>query len=205
MPTAPPRRDSSEYVALERLPKETATDALARVGDDILTDVGGSELRDRRPNKKLPKQLAALVGLRAQGYDNKEIADKLRIKAWRLRTLIATARREYGWSDLGSQLQDQAVPLAIASTLQHLEYEGSAEGVKEGRFQATPATLRGLGVFKSHTAAKVEKTEQTTHVLRVEIALPEAPPGSVVAVGRVLATPRRAARLDAPVSADPAP
>jgi hypothetical protein len=141
------------------------------------------------------------VALRAQGYDNKEIADKLQVGAWRVRTLIALARKEYGWSDLEHQLEDVAVPLAIAATIQHLEYEGSPEGVKEGRFQATPSTLRGRGVFKSHSAAKVEKTEETTHVLRVEIALPSLPAGSVVAEGRVLATPRRSAPvLDAEIA-----
>jgi len=167
-------------------------DALTRVGDGIVTEAGGSDLRDSRPNKRLPRQLAALVALRAQGFDNHEIAQKLKIKSWTLRMLIAKARREYGWSDLGSKLADEAIPLAIESTIKHLEYEGSAKGVEEGRYQATPAVLRGRGVFQSHSAAKVESTERSLHVLRVEIAIPEGPPGSGVVTGSVLATPRRA-------------
>ena len=127
-----------------------------------------------------------------QGFDNHEIAQKLKIKSWTLRMLVAKARRDYGWSDLGSKLADEAGPLAIDATIKHLEYEGSAEGVAEGRYQATPAVLRGRGVFQSHSAAKVEATERSLHVVRVESAIPEGPPGSGVATGSVLATPRRA-------------
>lgn len=177
-------------------------DALARVGDGILAEVGGSDTKDSRKDKKLPRQLAGLVGLRAQGFDNVEIAERLRVSPQKLRALIAKARRDYGWSDLESQVNDIAVPLAVASTIKHLEFEGSAIGVAGGMSTVTRATMGGVGIFKSHSAAKVESKSENTNILRVEIAIPQLPPGVQgleLAEGSVLATPRRALLHSAPV------
>lgn len=184
-----------ELEALTPINGERPMDALARVGDGIVQEFGGGDDKDARKNKKLPRQLAALVALRAQGYDNHEIADKLRVTPRKLKALIAKARKEYGWSDLADQLAHVAIPLAMESTIKHLEHEASAAGVAEGRSTVTRATLAGVGVFKSHSAAKVESKSEETKILRVEIALPELPPGDqglCAAGGNVLATPRRA-------------
>lgn len=191
-----------EFLAIAPAPGENPMDALARVGDGIVQEVGGSDTKDDRKNKKLPRQLAALVALRAQGFDNHEIAERLGVDSRKLKALIAKARKEYGWSDLAEKLANVAVPLAIESTIAHLEYEGSAAGVTQGMSTMTRATLGGVGVFKSHSAAKVEQKSETTKVLRVEIVLPQLPPGGQgheLAVGSVLATPRRALVSSVPV------
>jgi hypothetical protein len=190
-----PPAATPEFDALEPLAGESGLDALVRVGGGIVAEVGGSDARDKRKDKKLPRQLAALVALRAQGFDNKEIADKLQVSQRRLKSLIATARTEYGWSDLESKLIDVAVPLAMESFISHIEYEGSKAGVALGRNAMTKAALGGVGMLKSHTAAKQEIKSETLNVLRVEITLPQMPPGSqspLLADGSVLATPRRA-------------
>lgn len=184
---------TDEYVALEPRDGEDPLDALARVGDGIVTDAGGSDTRDTRKNKKLPRQLAALVALRAQGFDNVEIAERLRVSPQKLRALVAKARKEYGWSDLGDQIAHVAVPQAVANVIKHLEYEGSAAGVLRNESTMTRATLAGTGMFKTHSAVKQESESRQTNILRVEIALPELPPGqALAAIDGVLATPRRA-------------
>jgi hypothetical protein len=133
--------------------------------------------------------------LRAQGFDNKEIADRMGVSQQKVRALIAKARKEYGWSDLADKLAHHAVPLAVEATIKHLEFEASKAGVIEGRSTMTRATLGGVGIFKGHTAAKQESKTTEERVLRVEISLPQMPPGAQgaePAIGSVLATPRRA-------------
>jgi hypothetical protein len=184
-----------EYEALTPRDGETGLDALARVGDGIVVDAGGSDAKDKRKNKSLPRQLAALVALRAQGFDNHEICQQLDIKPRRLKALISQAMKDYGWSDMESKLVNVAVPLAMESFIAHIEHEGSAAGVALGRNAMTKAALSGVGMLKSHTAAKQEIKSETLNVLRVEITLPQMPPGSqapLLTDGSVLATPRRA-------------
>jgi hypothetical protein len=190
MPTPTP-----EYEALPPRAGETGLDALTRIGDEIVQEVGGSDTKDSRKDKKLPRQLAALVALRAQGFDNREIAEKMNVSPQKLRALIQKARRDFGWDDLADRLANVAIPLAMESTIKHIEFEGSPLGVIKGQSTMTRAALAGVGIFKSHSAAKQEVKKESTTTLRVEIALPELPPGvqgAEVAAGSVLATPRRA-------------
>lgn len=190
-PTPPP--PTPEYAALAPQADESPLDALARVGDGIVQEVGGSDSRDTRKNKKLPRQLAALVALRAQGFDNVEIAEKLGIDQRKLKALVAKARREYGWSDLAHKLADVAVPLAVDGMIKHIEHEGSAAGVALGRSTMIRAALSGVGVLKTHSAVKQESKSEQTNVLRVEIVLPQMPPGQDTGqIEGVLAAPRRA-------------
>jgi predicted transcriptional regulator len=182
-------------------------DALARVGEGIVSEVGGSDSKDpSRKNKKLPRQLAAVVALRAQGYDNREIAEKIGETTQKVTRLIMKARKEYGWSDLHEQLVHRAVPQAMENVIRHLDHEGSEAGIKQGMSTMTRATVAGVGIFKSHSAAKVEQKSESTNVLRVEVVLPQLPPGVqalALSEGSVLATPRRA--LPAPDSTPVAP
>jgi hypothetical protein len=58
----------------------------------------------------------------------------------------------------------------------------------------TRALLNGVGMLKSHTAAKQEIKSETTNVLRVEITLPKMPPGTQTTgspIDGILAAPRR--------------
>ena len=194
VPANPPA-PTPEFEALTPQPGENPMDALARVGDAISREVGGSDDKDSRKNKKMPRQLATLVLLRAQGFDNQEIATKLGVNKDKLKRLIARARKEYGWNDLGDKVAHVAVPQAVESALKHLEFEGSSLGVMKGQSTMTRAMLAGVGLFKTHSAAKVEQKSESTNVLRVEIAIPQVPPGVQglqLAEGSVLATPRRA-------------
>lgn len=202
MDTSPTTPDPTpEYDALEPRDGENPLDALTRVGEEIVREVGGgSDSRDpSRKDKKLPKQLAALVALRAQGFDNHEIAERLGVTVQKLRILIAKARKVYGWSDLGDQIAHVAVPQAISNVIKHLDYEGTPDAIKKGQSTMTQKTVAGVGIFRSHSAVKQESKNETTNVLRVEISLPQLPQGATAPqIDGVLATPRRASLLSAP-------
>lgn len=183
-----------ELIALTPQLGEAPLDALARVGEDLIAATG-DETKDTRRDKKLPRQLGAMVALRAQGFDNVEIAERLGIDKRQLRALLAKARHDFGWNDLNEKLIDVALPIAVDNIVKHLEYEGTALGVIKGESVMTRALAAGLGTFKSHSAVKQETKNETTNVLRVEITLPQLPPGvqgSSLTDGSVLATPRRA-------------
>lgn len=193
---AEPLRPAStpEFDALVPQPGESPMDALSRVGDSIVPTVAGDEDKDSRKDKKLPKQLAALVALRAQGFDNAEIAQRLGVSRQKVYSLIAKARKTYGWDDLADKLANVAVPIAVDNVIRHLEHEQTEGALKMGMSTMTRSTLSGVGMFKSHAAAKVETKSEHRHVLRVEIMLPTLPPGDqgTGQVPGVLATPRRA-------------
>lgn len=197
MPLVPPDPPAAtpEFLALSPEPDEAPLDPLARIGQDITADLGGDESRDARKNKKLPRQLAGLVFLRAQGFDNREIADRLGVGQQTLRKLIAKARREYGWDDLGSKLADVALPIAVDNVIKHLDQEGTPEAVASGQHTMTRTVAAGLGALKTHAAVKSEIKKTEIQVLRVEFAgVPQLPPGggSRLVEGSVMAAPRRA-------------
>lgn len=170
-------------------------DTLARVGDDILREFGGGDdARDSRRNKKMPKQLGALVALRAQGFDNKEIAERLGVSPRKLTALITKARKEYGWNDLGEKLAHVALPKAVDNIIKHLDHEGDADAVKDGQSLMTRTFAAGMGVFKTHSAVKQTSKNENLNVMRIEIVgLQQLPEGAQAtgSVPGVLATPRR--------------
>ncbi len=196
MQTSPwPPAPTPELVALSPLPGESGLDALTRVGDGIVTEAGGSDAKDSRKDKKLPRQLAALVALRAQGFDNTEIAEKLGVDKRKLKSLINKAMRDYGWSDMADKLANVAVPLAMESVIKHLEHESTQMARVNGQHTMTRDVMKGVGIFKSHSAVKQESKSENTNILRVEVILPTLPPGVQalqIADGSILATPRRA-------------
>lgn len=154
------------------------------------------------PKKKLPRQLAGLIVLRTQGFDNKEIADRLGVSVPTVKRLIAKARREYGWSDLSDKLTNVALPQAVENIVAHLEHEGTPEAIANGESTMTRELARGLGAFKNHQAVKTEKTKTSIQVLKVLIELPPGVQGANGLVEGVLATPRRALPAAVP---NPAP
>ena len=200
--SATPPAPTPEYTALHPEPGEQPMDALARVGDAILSEFGGGdEQKDERKNKKMPKQLAALVGLRAQGFDNKEIAERLGVTPRKLTALIAKARKEYGWSDLGDKLAHVAVPRAVDNVIRHLEHEGSDMAAINGQNLMTRTVLAGTGVFKTHSAIKETRRSENFNVMRIEITMPQLPEGANAGpVDGVLAAPRRAQLSGAPAA-----
>lgn len=193
-PDTPPA--TPEYDALVPHDGEGGLDALARVGEDLAKEFGGSDTKDpSRRNKKLPKRLGALVMLRAQGFDNREIAARLGVTVGTVKTLIAKARKEYGWSDLGDKIMHRAIPQAVDNVIAHLDHEGTEDAVKRGQNVMTLKTLAGVGVFKTHSAVKQDSKTEATNILRVEIALPSLPSGDQgpsLTIGSVIGTPRRA-------------
>lgn len=207
MPIAPePPADTPEYTALEPRADEAPMDALARVGAGVLDEFGGGdEHKDARKNKQMPKQLGALVALRAQGFDNAEIAKKLGVTPRKLTALIAKARKEYGWSDLEDRLVHVAVPKAMDNVIKHLDHESSEAAQVNGQHLMTRTVLGGVGVFRTHTAVKQTSKNENLNVMRIEILMPEKPEGlSAGPVAGVLAAPRRAVPSGAAAALPPA-
>lgn len=194
--SATPPASTEEFAALSPLEGETPGDALARVGDGVVTALGVT------PDKKLPRQLAGLIVLRTQGFDNREIADRLGVSVPTIKRWIAKARREYGWSDLSDKLMHTALPQAVDNIVRHLEYEGTDAAIANDQSTMTRELAKGLGTFKSHQAVKSEKVKTSIQVLKVQIELPPGVQGTNALVEGVLATPRRALPI---ATAHPAP
>lgn len=192
-----------EYEALVPEPGEAGLDPLTRIGTGLATEAGGSDDKDpTRDNKNLPKQLGALMTLRAQGFDNTEIAKQLGVKPGALKKLLKQAQKDYGWSNLSQKIAAAAIPRAVDNVIRHLDHEGKPGAVAKGRNRMTREVLKGLGVFKTHAAIKQESKSESINVLRVEIALPEIPNGVSITDGSVIAAPRRA-MLPAVIDVEP--
>jgi transposase len=163
------------------LPGETGSQALERIGAEVLP----KQTKRGRP-AKLPRQLAAIVACRTEGMSDKEIAQALNISIFTIRKILQRARKEHHLSDLVDRMENRAVPQAVENLIEFLDD-------KDREF--TMATLKGVGIFRNHSAQKTEQTNTNQNTLRVEIVMPDfnltaAPP---TAIGAITATPRRPA------------
>lgn len=182
-------------------PVDTGVDGLAHVGESIAKSVTERKnLKSNKQHRKLSKRLTHLVLLREQGYDNAEIAAKLKVSLSTLYRLLAQARKA-GWDDLTDKLVNHAVPRAVDNVISHLDYESTTPALLKGQNLMTREVLKGVGVLKSHTAAKTESRTLETRVLRVEIALPSGDGGLDTTAPGVMGTPRRAVALPSPIPA----
>ncbi len=167
-------------------PGETGTDVLDRVGKQLVPS--RSKMRDR----KLPRQLAAIIACRTEGMSDAAIAKALGLATGTVRGILMRARKELGLSDLVDRVEHRAVHTAVDNLIDGLDHKDK---------DYTLATLKGMGVFKHHSAVKQESSAQVSNELRVVFELPDgAAAGALpqVAIGAIMATPRRIA---APIAA----
>lgn len=178
----------------ERQPGETGGDALARIGAAVLpaagTDLDRNKAKGRRrrsSQRKLPRQLAAIIAMRTEGLTNKQIAEKLGLAVPTIGVILQKARKELHLSDLVDRVEHRAVPTAVDNLI---------EGLDKGDKDYTLATLKGVGVFRSHSVGKSDQPAQDNrNVLIVKIEMPAGlVPGQLpaVAVGNIVGVPRTA-------------
>lgn len=173
-----------------RLPGETGGEALERIGTAV---VGPPKKKGK--HTKIPRQLAAIVACRTEGMTDPEIAEKLGIAIGTVRQILQKARKQNFLSDIVDRLEDRAVPTAVDNLIRGLDREDK---------DYTLATLKGLGVFRTHTVGKQENVGAVSNELRVVIEMPTLPAGDGngmprVAVGAISGAPVRPKALAAPV------
>ena len=187
----------------------TGLAALDTLGDQLLAEVQASTNAPIPISRKKPnKRALAVMAYRMEGLDNREIAEKLGITTQTVRDILKKLAVRFGWNHLTETITDVAVPKAVSNVIKHLEHEGSPAGVFRGDNTMTLATMRGTGLYRSHSAVKQESKSEKTNVMRVEIVLPTLPPGSTppaLAEGSVLASPRRALVTSEPLALPAAP
>jgi transposase len=177
-----------------RRPGELGTDTLERVGAAVLPPAPPTTKKNKggRPSK-LPRQLAAIIALRTEGQSDTQIAERLNLSVSTVRGILAKARKQLGFSDLIDRVEHRAVPTAVDNLI---------EGLDRGDKDYTLATLKGVGVFRNHSAVKNEGAPtENKNVLVVKIEMPAGvQPGELptVAVGNIVGTPR-ALKVAAPV------
>ncbi len=165
-------------------PGETGSEALARVGTAVMP---AKNHKGGRPSK-IARQLAAIVACRTEGMSDKQIAAALNIAVSTVRAILQKARRQGQFSDIIDRVENRAVPQAVDTLIEFLD---------EGDREFTALTLKGVGIFRQHTAQKTETKTENANTLRVEIVMPDFNTTAMpqTAVGSIVANPRRALPL----------
>lgn len=174
-------------------PGETGLDALARAGTTLSPEANDLPKKRGAP-KKLPRQIAAIVALKAEdpSLTTIDIAHKLGMTPAAIRKMLYRARKEFKFNDVADSLNYMAIPQAL---------ENLNTGLKGGDKDYTLATLKGVGIFRNHSAVKQEGGG-TAAVLTINIQMPDMAPGQVapvVAIGSVIGSPRRISESSEPV------
>lgn len=111
-------------------------------------------------------RVAEWILLRSQGMRNQEIAARMGIKSSTLSTLVSKAARE-GWLKFDSpadRLEYELAPLVVDNVRAFLDARDK---------QMTIEAAKGMGLFKTHQAVKIEGEQAPTVIaLRIDIAEP---------------------------------
>jgi len=130
------------------IPKANRGDRTAHA----LTQRGNKHNVGRRPrNGAAKKRLAKIIEMAALGYTRKQMALELSLQEGKevtpmaIRSTLYRLRKQGQLSDTEARLTTEAAPMAAEVIIERL-----AEGDKVMAIE----TLKGLGVFKTHTAQK---------------------------------------------------
>jgi transposase len=169
-----------------RLPGETGGEALERIGAAVLPAEDPNKKKGRRARskqRKLPRQLAAIIAMRTEGMSNRDIAEKMNLSVATIGAYLQKARKELHLSDIVDRVEHRAVPTAVDNLI---------EGLDRGDKDYTLATLKGVGVFRNHSAVKQETSTENRNLMVVRIEMPELTNGQLptVAVGNIVGVPR---------------
>jgi transposase len=137
-------------------------------------------------------RVAEWVLLRAQGMRTSEIAARMGIKPGTLHTLVSKAARE-GWLKFDSpadRLEYELAPLVVDNVRGFLDAKDK---------QITIEAAKGLGLFKSHQAVKIEDERAPTVIaLRIDVTEPASPREG----GTIVGTPKHAIIESRPVKVE---
>lgn len=142
----------------------------------IQADIVTVSRRDAR------SRIAEWALLRSQGMKTKDIAIRMGIQPQSLHTLISKASRQ-GWlqfSDPAERLEHELAPLIVDNIKSHL---------LEGDKKMTIEAAKGIGLFKSHQAVKVEN-ESPQMVLALKIETPVGFDPTTVVTGTIIGVPK---------------
>lgn len=120
--------------------------------------------------------------MRSQGMRNKDIAARLGIQPQTLNTLISKATKA-GWLKFDNpeeRLEHELTPL-IVDNIKHYLVEGDKK--------MTIEAAKGVGLFKSHQAVKVEGNDQQM-VLAIKIETPNGFDPATVVAGTIVGKPK---------------
>lgn len=125
-----------------------------------------------RPNRSARARISEFVILKAKGLSNIEIAGRFGIKPATLNTLICRATRE-GWFKLDNpeeRLEFEIKPIVVDNVKEFLTTKDN----DAAKLKMTIEAAKGVGLFKSHQAVKVEGQTQQM-VLALKFESPESP------------------------------
>ena len=159
---------------------------LATVGEESIEQDGiiYAEPILIRPNNSARARISEFVILKTQGFSNIDIAGRMGIKPSTLNTLISRATRE-GWlklDDPEERLELELKPIVVDNVKEYL----TSKDNDAARLKMTIEAAKGVGLFKSHQAVKVEGQAQQM-VLALRFETPDVPQ---IIEGHVLGTPK---------------
>lgn len=165
-----------------------AAEAEARVPDlssktpEVLVVGGTPVLQD---NRSFQARILQIVALKAQGLNNRQIAEKLGLAKSTIDTLVYKANKQ--------KLIEYTSPHEyFENVLTHKVVENIEYFLNEKDHKMTIEAAKGAGIFKSHQALKLE-TEIQQNIIALKIEMPPLTPSqqTQLAVGTVVGKPRR--------------
>lgn len=161
----------------EVAPARTLTPIDPATGESIYAD-RVIVVQERDPRARI----AEWALMRANGMRNKDIAAKMGIQPNTLNSLISKATRE-GWlkfDNPADRLEHELAPLIVENIKSHL-----ADGDRKMTIEAA----KGIGLFKSHQAVKIEN-ESPQMVLALKIETPVGYDPTTVVTGTIVGNPK---------------
>ncbi len=130
-------------------------------------------------------RVAEICLLRAQGLNNKQIAERMHLAHSTIKTFITRAKKQglLRYDNPEARLQHELAPLVV----DNIEYFLKTPDREASKLKMTIEAAKGLGMFKSHAAHKIEGASQQM-AIAIKFEMPEGGPTYVE--GHIVGTPK---------------
>jgi hypothetical protein len=154
--------DPSTYAEVGDFNRAQAVETARLSLDELKATV--AQTRDRTGRIRKAKLIAAVLGLRWQGFGPKESAEILGVSQQAVTGALTIARRDASIGDQIDRIEKVGVPLAV---------DNAIRGVMDGDKEYSLRVLDGRGVFRSH-----KSVESDIRVTKLEMSIKvDMPPG----------------------------
>lgn len=156
------------------------------IEEEALAVVAQSDEQIIMSDRSFRARISEIALLRAQGMNNRQIAEKLGLKRDTIKSYVNRARGIglLRYDNPEARLQYELAPLIVDNVRDLLLSDN--ENIK---LKATVEAAKGIGLYKSHQAVKVEgATQQMALAIRFE--MPDGGPNQTTIEGVIVGAPK---------------